>query len=392
MEEPTVISLDESFEECPQNAQFVLVGKILSSKVLNKVGVLKKEDDLCRVISRGPWSVMGALLVLRKWDQKKSFSDLDFNFSPFWIQIHGLPLGFLNSKAGMVITKSIGDPLKKGFFLRRVKEEDSWVRFKYERLSDFCYGCGMVGHAVNEVKTPPEDEDDGGTSKEVLEELVDSNKGILNENEAAAVGPCGGGTCASVRTVRTKLQEQISNVETNGQSSKTNIPDTRKNSMCDPQKVLTHNPFLSSGSNVLGGEKVISSGAHYYVEEPDSPTGSHTILQMGCGSEDGLNKGRGAPLFSGPEREGGSHKMGEEGLVSAFSKVLNLKRKTTCSPERDSKEKRQKRLRSRTQTRFKRKMMKQEKGFFGTNKVWLELGLLEAGEDEEREQEEQWKI
>lgn len=136
MEEPTVISLDESFEECPQNAQFVLVGKILSSKVLNKVGVLKviekawrteegfsitpwkdnvyafgfeKEDDLCRVISRGPWSVMGALLVLRKWDQKKSFSDLDFNFSPFWIQIHGLPLGFLNSKAGMVITKSIGD-------------------------------------------------------------------------------------------------------------------------------------------------------------------------------------------------------------------------------------------------------------------------------------------
>lgn len=89
---------------------------------------------------------------------------------------------------------------------------------------------------------------------------------------------------------------------------------------------------------------MISSGAHYYVEEPDSPRGSHTVLQMGCGSEDGPNKGRGAPLFSGPEREGGSHKMGEEGLVSAFSKVLNLKRKTTCSPERDSEEKRQKRF------------------------------------------------
>lgn len=46
----------------------------------------------------------------------------------------------------------ISKPLKKGFFLRRVKEEDSWVRFKYERLLDFCYGCGMVGHAVNECK------------------------------------------------------------------------------------------------------------------------------------------------------------------------------------------------------------------------------------------------
>lgn len=222
---------------------------------------------------------------------------------------------------------------------------DGSLRADYAVVETINYGDNPLSKLVYpESKRHLQDEDDGGTSKEVLEELVDSNKGILNENEAAAVGPCGGGTCASVRTVRTKLQERISNVETNGQSSKTNIPDTRKNSMCDPQKVLTHNPFLSSGSNVLGGEKVISSGAHYYVEEPDSPRGSHTILQMGCGSEDGLNKGRGAPLFSGPEREGGSHKMGEEGLVSAFSKVLNLKRKTTCSPERDSKEKRQKRL------------------------------------------------
>ncbi|KAI8566941.1 hypothetical protein RHMOL_Rhmol02G0081600 [Rhododendron molle] len=102
-----------SIISCTQNALFILVGKILSSKVLNKVGVqkviekawrteeefsitpwkdnvyafgFKKEDDLCRVISRGPWSVMGALLVLRRWDQKKSFSELDFNFSPFWIK------------------------------------------------------------------------------------------------------------------------------------------------------------------------------------------------------------------------------------------------------------------------------------------------------------------
>lgn len=110
MVEPEVIEQDESYEECPQNARFVLVGKILSSKILNKIGVsrviekawrteeefsispwkeneyafgFKKEEDLCRVISKGPWSVMGSLLILRKWDQKKSFSELDFNFSPF---------------------------------------------------------------------------------------------------------------------------------------------------------------------------------------------------------------------------------------------------------------------------------------------------------------------
>ncbi|KAF7153235.1 hypothetical protein RHSIM_Rhsim01G0171900 [Rhododendron simsii] len=70
MEEPLIISLDNSFEECPQTAKFVLVSKILASKTLNK----------------GPWSVMGSLLILRRWDMKKAFSDLDFNFSPFWVQ------------------------------------------------------------------------------------------------------------------------------------------------------------------------------------------------------------------------------------------------------------------------------------------------------------------
>lgn len=150
-----------------------MVGKILACKTLNKVGVqkivekawrteegfsispwrdnvyafgFKSEEDLCRNISRGPWSVMGSLLILRRWDMKKAFSNLDFNFSPFWFQVHGLSLGFLNPKTGMVIAESLGDvitvedpsekgsitnflqvrvwldvskPLKRGFFLRR---------------------------------------------------------------------------------------------------------------------------------------------------------------------------------------------------------------------------------------------------------------------------------
>lgn len=170
-----IISLDDSFEDCPQNAKFVLVGKILASKTLNKTGVqkiiekawrteeefsispwkdnvyafgFKNEEDLCRIISKGPWSVMGAILVLRRWETGKAFKDLEFNFSPFWVQIHGLPLGFLNSKSGMVIAESLGEviavedpgergrlsnflrvrvwldvskPLKKGFLLRRPK-------------------------------------------------------------------------------------------------------------------------------------------------------------------------------------------------------------------------------------------------------------------------------
>lgn len=89
---------------------------------------------------------------------------MDFSFCPFWVQIHGLPLGFLNVKTGSAIAESFGDviavedsgerdrlanylriwvwldvskPLKKGFFLS---------------LSDFCYGCGKISHTVNDCK------------------------------------------------------------------------------------------------------------------------------------------------------------------------------------------------------------------------------------------------
>lgn len=68
----------------------------------------KNEDDLCRIFSNGPWSIMGYLLILRKWDTKKAFNEMDFDFSPFWIQIQGLPLGFLNSKSGIEIAKTLG--------------------------------------------------------------------------------------------------------------------------------------------------------------------------------------------------------------------------------------------------------------------------------------------
>ncbi|KAH7838794.1 hypothetical protein Vadar_031250 [Vaccinium darrowii] len=50
--------------------------------------------------------------------------------------------GYLRIKVWMDQTK----PLLKGFYLKRTGKKDSWVRFQYERLFDFCYDCGRVNH------------------------------------------------------------------------------------------------------------------------------------------------------------------------------------------------------------------------------------------------------
>ncbi|XP_058180171.1 uncharacterized protein LOC131298712 [Rhododendron vialii] len=425
MAEPDIISLDESYEECPQEARFVLVGKILASKVLNKSGVqkiiekawrteeefsispwrdnvyafgFKNEDDLCRIISKSPWSVMGSILILRKWDKKKSFSELDFRFSPFWVQIHGLPLRFLNVKTGSAIAESFGDviavedpsergrlvnylrirvwldvskPLKKGFFLRRPKEDDIWVSFKYERLSDFCYGCGKISHRVNECKercsfVAKDWVYDSGIRAEVA--VVDTiqygdkplPRLVYPERKKSAVSIDEGGACSEVERERVKQSGQnipVDDLVVNQGSkgvecaARTNflgsatlqarspVVESLSGSSSSSGIPFDCGPHLSVGKEVVGLslvskahvslEEQTRERAHYFVEEPDSPR--RIVINKDPGPvEDTLSR----PLQLGYVSRaslvfglGCSEKAIDEGLTNAFSKSLSLKRK-----------------------------------------------------------------
>ncbi|KAK9291050.1 hypothetical protein L1049_009234 [Liquidambar formosana] len=49
-----------------------------------------KVNDRHRIFNLGPWSMVGADLVLKAWSPSLVLEEIDFTYSPFWLQIHGL--------------------------------------------------------------------------------------------------------------------------------------------------------------------------------------------------------------------------------------------------------------------------------------------------------------
>ncbi|KAF7802939.1 Zinc knuckle CX2CX4HX4C [Senna tora] len=106
-------------EEIRDVAEFTLIGKILTEKVLNKNVVVS-------MIRKG-WNIHDG-----KWRIDRSFHEVNLAVNPIWIQIHGLPLEGLNRRNGVSI----------GMWITGSKGNKFWISFKYERLQNYCYGCG----------------------------------------------------------------------------------------------------------------------------------------------------------------------------------------------------------------------------------------------------------
>jgi hypothetical protein len=84
-----------------------------------------KETDKIKVLKGRPWSFDWSLLALSEFDRGIPSFHWNFMSSPFWIQIHDMPL--------ICMTKAIGG-------------KSHWVSFKYENLPVFCFYYGRIVH------------------------------------------------------------------------------------------------------------------------------------------------------------------------------------------------------------------------------------------------------
>jgi hypothetical protein len=134
-----------------------------------------QEADKLKVLEGRLWSFDRFLIALLEFDGSIPFSQWNFSTSPFWIQIHELPLICMTKSIGSKIGHSLGvletvdiagegvewgsvmrirviidikKPLERGRNLT-IAGKAHWVKFKYENLSVFCFNCGQIVHGEN---------------------------------------------------------------------------------------------------------------------------------------------------------------------------------------------------------------------------------------------------
>ncbi|OMO96966.1 hypothetical protein CCACVL1_04733 [Corchorus capsularis] len=201
MEKDLEIELDVDQEEVGNAMRCALMGKIITNRVLSKRGVIgilqsiwspkdlievreignnvygllfSNEEVTEMVLERGPWTVMGHCICFKKWEIEKTLMEMEFREVIFWVQIHNLPWevqtkrnaervgnvmgriveiedvqwgkaigrGFLRLRVAMDVERS----LLGGFWLPRKNGHKIWAEIRYEKLGDFCYKCGKLGH------------------------------------------------------------------------------------------------------------------------------------------------------------------------------------------------------------------------------------------------------
>ncbi|GLT37624.1 hypothetical protein SLA2020_119290 [Shorea laevis] len=153
--------------------------------------------DMQRVLAVDPWKFSNHVMALWEAQGGKRITKEDLYEVPFWIQIHGLPPDRLTSGTGKRIGEVLGrflevddgggdawgeeyirvrvaidarKPLRQGMKLS-LQAGPIWVDFRYERLLNFCYCCGMLDHVERDCELGLEMEKQGVTDRPYEERL-----------------------------------------------------------------------------------------------------------------------------------------------------------------------------------------------------------------------------
>lgn len=178
-----------------------LIRKIMTNRKLNRVTVksmilkgwnpkkevkiIEEEDgvflfsfednaDCGRVLRDRPWLIMGFLLLIQEREDFIPIKEIQWKWSLYWIQVHGIPIEgftvenivkidlkigevieFENPIVNRIVVRSflrirvridVHKPIVGGFWISRPGLGRCWIRVRYEKLQIFCHVCGVISH------------------------------------------------------------------------------------------------------------------------------------------------------------------------------------------------------------------------------------------------------
>ena len=87
------------------------VGSVVFKEVQDNIWFFEfiEKEDKERVLEGRPWSFDHQVLVLNEFNRSIPPSQMEFNHSPFWIQVHDMPLLYMNQAVGIKIGESMGE-------------------------------------------------------------------------------------------------------------------------------------------------------------------------------------------------------------------------------------------------------------------------------------------
>lgn len=138
--------------------------------------------DMKRIMEDGPWSFDRDLVLLKKMAGDEQPSKIVLDKVPFWIRLVNLPLNRRNEVAVRAIASRLGEvididvdrlkggsrhirarviidvtrPICRFVHVRGGHNENIKIDFRFEKLPNFCYWCGLIGHTVRECLVKPE--------------------------------------------------------------------------------------------------------------------------------------------------------------------------------------------------------------------------------------------